>query len=65
MVVVVNARLDRLPEEHEDKEDLSSHNPTFQPLMHPLETHNHLPNVRVGVLPGPYSTSAFSAYYSL
>ena len=39
MVVVVNAGLDQLPEEHEDEEDLSNPDPTFQPPMHPLKMH--------------------------
>ena len=64
-MVVMNAGLDQLPEEHEDEEDLSNPDPTFNPPRHQREAHNCRPTAGVGVLPGLYSTSASSAYYSL
>lgn len=65
VVAVENVGLDWLPEEDEDEDDLSNlHPPTHQPMDCHNEP-NRRPTAGAGALPGPYSISASSAYYSL
>ena len=65
VVAVENVGLDWLPEEEEDEDDLSNlHPPTHQPMDCHNEP-NRRPTAGAGALPGPYSISASSAYYSL
>ena len=65
VAAVENVGLERLPEkdEYEDVR-LHLHQPSHPP-MHPPNAHNRRSTAEAGVLPGPSSTSASSAYYSL
>ena len=65
VVAVENVGLERLPEEDEDEDDLSNLNPPPHPPTDRHNAHNRRPTAETGDLPGPYSISASSAYYSL
>ena len=65
VAAIENVGLERLPEkdEYEDVR-LHPHQPSHPPML-PPNAHNRRSTAEAGVLPGPSSTSASSAYYSL